>query len=160
TSGAGGFEGIGFVFAPDDRFCGIDLDGSIIDGQIVAGAQAIIDAFATYTEISPSGKGVKLFLTGTKPQGVGCARVDVDGFARIEMYDTARFFTVTGRHLDSPPTAIVDGQRQLDELCARLWPKASVQAAPIAEHVEHGLVDTASRERRYRAYLEKCPDAI
>lgn len=160
TSGAGGFEGIGFVFAPDDRFCGIDLDGSIIDGQIVAGAQAIIDAFATYTEISPSGKGVKLFLTGTKPQGVGCARVDVDGFARIEMYDTARFFTVTGRHLDSTPTAIVDGQRQLDELCARLWPKASVQAAPIAEHVEHGLVDTASRERRCRAYLEKCPDAI
>src|SRR5690606_22459548 len=88
------------------------------------------------------------------------AKMDVDGFARIEVYDTARFFTVTGRHLDGTPTTTTDGQRQLDELCARLWPKAPGQAAPIAEHVEHGPVDMASRERRCRAYLEKCPDAI
>ena len=44
----GGFGGIGCVFAPDDPFTGIDLDGCIVHGQWTPGAQAIVDNFGTY----------------------------------------------------------------------------------------------------------------
>src|SRR5687768_6221367 len=52
-------EGIGFVFSDSDPTFGGDLDDCIEDGTIAPWAQAIIDAMATYTEISPSGGGVK-----------------------------------------------------------------------------------------------------
>ncbi len=61
-------NGIGVMFCPVDGcafLCGIDLD-SCRDpdtGNVAPWAQAVIHRFATYTEVSPSGTGVKLFFT-------------------------------------------------------------------------------------------------
>src|SRR5690606_22242295 len=52
--------GVGFVFTADDPFCGVDLDECIVDGKVVPEARRIIDSLSTYTEVSPSGLGVKL----------------------------------------------------------------------------------------------------
>jgi putative DNA primase/helicase len=161
------YQGVGFVFTEGDPFCGIDLDDCIVDGRLTPQAKAIVDDFGTYTEVSPSGKGVKLFMRGRKPSHAGCATTKIEGMARIEVYDSGRFFTVTGMRLDATPGEIVDCQRQLDELCERLWPKPQPKAeptsAPIIEHVAAAPdadLDMASRERRCLAYIEKCPDAI
>lgn len=164
-------DGVGFVFTENDRFCGIDLDGAIIDAQIVPEAQAIIDRFNTYTEISPSGRGVKLFLRGSKPAGAGCRKDHVEGFDHVEVYDTKRFFTVTGNHVANTPLAVEDRQAQLDAFCNALWPpKATSTRVPVAHHHHQSVddsaaevaphIDMAERERRCRAYVEKCPDAI
>ena len=69
---AGRFDGIGFRFRPDDPFAGVDLDGcrDPQTGAIAPWAQRWIDKFATYTEVSPSGKGVKMFCRG-KVSGKG-----------------------------------------------------------------------------------------
>ncbi len=154
--------GIGYVFSADDPFTGIDLDRSVVDGQLIPGARAIVDAFATFTEVSPSGQGVKLILIGRKPEGAGCAKKHVDGIASVEVYDKLRYFTITGRHLDGTPSAIEERQERLDALCARLWPKRRERQAPapVAERGRHENIDMAVRERRCVAYLEKCPDAI
>jgi hypothetical protein len=76
------------------------------------------------------------------------------------VYDAERFFTVTGQRLEGTPSAVEDRQEQLSALCARLWPK---RETPIAGHIAAAFttsVDMAERERRCRAYLERCPDAI
>src|SRR5574343_1054362 len=69
----GGFSGPGFVFAESDSFCGIDLDGCYCEGQIAPWASEILDLFTRnyYAEISPSGKGIKLWVCARLPDGRG-----------------------------------------------------------------------------------------
>lgn len=123
---SGRYAGVGFVFAESDPFCGIDLDECIDEaGQIVSPAREIIDSLSSYTEISPSGRGVKVFIAGRKPDGVGCKSKAIAGFKETEVYDRARFFTVTGQRLASTPADVEDRQAELDALCAKLWPKKS-----------------------------------
>src|ERR1019366_4321778 len=50
----------------------------------------------SYAEISPSGKGVKIWTRAQLPSDSGVAFPLGDG--RIEVYDHARYFTVTGKH--------------------------------------------------------------
>ncbi len=88
-----GHENIGFMFSESDPYCGIDLD-SCIDpetGKMSKEARQIVGRFDSYTEISPSGTGVKIFVKARVP---GPRRKNPH--KRIEMYDRDRFFTVTG----------------------------------------------------------------
>lgn len=114
--------GVGFVFSPDDPFCGVDLDECIDDAGVIApAAQEIIDALNSYTEVSPSGRGVKVFIAARKPDGVGCKSKAIAGFKETEVYDRERFFTVTGRHMPGTPPTVGERQSQLESLCGRLW---------------------------------------
>lgn len=88
------YEGIGFMLG--DGWAGCDLDDCIDEGGIIAEwARAIIRKLSTYCEISPSGRGVKMICKGTLPPG----RRRTSNGPKIEMYDHARFFTVTGNEL-------------------------------------------------------------
>ncbi|QKK08991.1 MAG: hypothetical protein HND58_13020 [Planctomycetota bacterium] len=158
---AGGFDGIGYVFSEDDPYSGIDLDDCIVEGKLIPGAQAIVDAFATYSEISPSGNGVKMVGEGRKPENAGCKKYRVDEIPCVEVYDTERYFTITGQALPGTPRRLADCQTQLDALCQRLWPtKPRPAPRPGHEAGHHESVAMADRERRCVAYLGKCPDAI
>lgn len=117
------YDGIGFVFTAEDAFCGIDLDECIDDdGHVVLAAQQVIDELNSYTEISPSGRGVKIFIVGKKPEGAGCRSKAIGGLAEIEIYDRDRYFTVTGQHVTGTPSRVEERQTVLDALCTRLWP--------------------------------------
>lgn len=83
-------DGIGFVLG--DGWAGVDLDGCIVDGVLTEQAKGIVAKLATYTEISPSGNGLKMICRGTLPPGRRRTK-------QIEMYDRGRFFTLTGREL-------------------------------------------------------------
>lgn len=107
--------GIGFVFADDDSFCGVDLDDCLDDaGNLTAEAEGIVQRLETYTEISPSGRGVKLFLRASLPPG-GNRK------GKVEIYDRRRYFTVTGRHLAGTPTTIEERQRELETVHAEIF---------------------------------------
>ncbi len=108
-----GLAGVGFVFTPDDPYCGVDLDDCIDPetGQIKPWAAEFIKQLDSYTEISPSGTGVKVFLKANKP-GSRCRKACEDG--EIEIYDRDRFFTVTGQRLDGVPATVEIRQEQLD----------------------------------------------
>lgn len=66
-----GLPGIGFAFSEHDSFCGVDLDScrNPETGEVELWAQQHIDRFNSYTETSPSGKGVHIILKGTLPPG-------------------------------------------------------------------------------------------
>ena len=102
---SGGFyDGIGFVFSKDDPFVGIDLDDcrNPETGEIAEWAQSILGRVVdSYTEVSPSGTGVHVIVEGTLRSNRRRKKVHIDGevVGLVEMYDRARFFTITGRAL-------------------------------------------------------------
>ena len=116
SSHDGNWDGVGFVFAPDDPFAGVDLDKCCnpITGEVKTWAREIVDALNSYTEVSPSGTGLKVFLKGNLPPG-GRKRGD------LEMYDRDRYFTVTGQHLEGTPLTIEERSQELAALHARIF---------------------------------------
>jgi putative DNA primase/helicase len=93
----GTVDGIGFVFAKKNRLVGIDLDHcrDLETSLIEPWALEIIHSFRTYTELSPSGTGIHIIAGGVLP-GPGVKT------ARVEMYDTGRYFTMTGHQPEVP----------------------------------------------------------
>ena len=97
----GTVEGIGFVFSPP--YCGIDIDHCIDSetGEINSKALDIVAEMNSYTERSPSGTGIHIIYKGEvhsewkKKQGNALGE-NTD----IEMYQTGRYFTVTGDVFD------------------------------------------------------------
>lgn len=93
----GPYDGVGFVLSKGDPFVFIDLDHcrdaekGIIDGPAIE----IIKTLHGYAELSPSGTGVHIFVCGVLPEG----RRKV---GQVEMYDRARFATMTGQRLELP----------------------------------------------------------
>lgn len=107
----GGWDGIGYVFTKDDPYTGIDFDNCIEAGQLAPRVAAWIATAGSYAERSPSGTGVKLIVRATLP-GAG-ARKEALG---LEIYDQARFFTLTGDVLDGCPSTIAAAQALADEV--------------------------------------------
>ncbi len=121
-----GFSWLGFVFSAYDPYSGIDLDGcrDKASGAIEEWAERIIRMCASYTEISPSEEGVKIWVRGTLPATLKKAFGPHVG---IEIYSKQRYFTLTGNHLVGTPLEIRDAQVALD----LLWTEYNV--APKAE---------------------------
>lgn len=113
--------GPGFVFAPDDGLCGVDLDKAIDpeSGDLKPWAQRIVESLNSYTETSPSGTGVKIFLRATKP-GQRCRTSVEDGEA--EIYTHGRYFTTTGCRWPGTPPEIEDRQAALNAIYQSLFP--------------------------------------
>lgn len=96
-----GLSGIGFVFKEDDIVVGVDIDDcrNPTTGQITTWAQDIIDRLASYTEVSPSGTGVKIWGLWDKDGKCGLERAYKDNSIGLEIYPHSRYFTVTYQSL-------------------------------------------------------------
>lgn len=105
-----GFDGIGFCLSVDDPFCFIDLDDTEGDQLAFDRQQKIHDAFDTYSEFSPSGRGVHVVCRGHVSSG--------RKRAHIEIYSQARFMTVTGNVLANKP--IEDRQVYVEKLWSEI----------------------------------------
>jgi len=107
-------DGIGVPMG--DGRAGVDLDHCIDgDGVIAPWAQAIVTALHSYTERSPSGHGLRVFLRGTLPAGRRKA-------GDVEMYDGGRYLTVTGHHVPGTPSTIEERTAELHTLHAQTFP--------------------------------------
>lgn len=117
-------SGIGYNQHGSD-VVGIDLDDCIDDGgNLLPWAADIVSRFATYTEVSPSGRGIRMFGRGHKP-----GKHEKHG--SVEMYDgsSTRYLTFTARHLAGTPLDVVDVTQPLAELYAETFGTAD-DAAP------------------------------
>ncbi|MGA2935727.1 MAG: hypothetical protein ABSF52_01325 [Syntrophobacteraceae bacterium] len=90
-----GLDGIGFVFSESDPYTGIDLDSCLNPdtGELEPWARRYVDLFQSYTEVTPSRKGLHIIIKGKLP-GKGRKK------GNFEVYDKGRFFTFTGRVFD------------------------------------------------------------
>jgi putative DNA primase/helicase len=123
--GQRGHDGIGFVFSPEDRITGIDLDHcrDPETGGLEPWAEEIVRELDSYSEISPSGKGVHIIVHGKLPPG-GNRK------GKVEMYDHGRFFTMTGRRLPDTPSTVNERQSELRQLHRRLFAAPKADEAP------------------------------
>lgn len=158
------YSGLGFVFAEDDPFCGIDLDGcrDVESGKVADWARAIIIQLASYAEVSPSQTGVKIWVRGQWPYShhktpIADVPAVSDKQAAIEVYDKLRYFAVTGQRLQGMNT-IGDRQPEIDALHVRFWPEtAPVGAAPQSTG---DFRSPASVFERARKYMTKLPPSV
>lgn len=107
---AGGYDGIGFIITKDDPFCFIDYDDTNGDTDLVNWHVSVHNTMASYSEWSPSGKGIHSIVKGSVPRGRrrNC----------LEVYSELRFMTMTGNvYADLP---IENRQDMLDELYEHL----------------------------------------
>ena len=91
------YTGLGFYV--ESPYLVIDIDGCVdAQGNVEAYAAEIVRELNSYTEASPSGTGLHIWVRGVKP-GAACRR-------GIEIYSTKRFLTVTGVHVPGTPKEI------------------------------------------------------
>ena len=167
------YNGIGFMFSEDDEFCGIDLDGcrDPDTGVVSDWAMDLIVRFDSYTEVSPSQTGVKIFVRGKNPRSSGkhCKVDEVavsDKSPGIEVYDKVRYFAVTGQKLPDLPATIEDRQEVIDELCDHYFPLykppgtlvtrttdtgAEVRAAKYLAKIEGAIAGSKGHDKTYHA---------
>ena len=111
-----GIDGIGFVFTEDDPYVGVDLDDCVRSGKINPSAEEVVNRLGTYTEVSPSGCGM---------HAIGRAELDsprnrtthTAWQGSFEVYDRARYFTVTGEGFGAIQTC----QETLDALILEMF---------------------------------------
>ena len=155
------YSGLGFVFDASDPFCGIDLDAcrDPDSGQIAPWAHRWIKKFDSYTEISPSETGVKIWIVGRNPRGRG-GNVRVKEKAingrkpGVEVYDQKRFFACTGQVLEETRGTIEPRQAVLNELVAEYW--------GVSEGRDSGTVIPTRNNALERCWLhvQEMPNAI
>jgi len=173
---AGGYDGIGYVFFPEEHFIRIDFDAcrDLETGEIHRWALEVINFLATYVEISPSGDGLHAIARGRLPDRD--RQVDRLGhlhIGKLEMYHQKQnYLTWTNDHLDGTPETIEERsgearflyeyafQRQLWEEGQRsnVWGQAAagniptivIQAeprTPAQEKADNWLLDRARNAR-------------
>jgi hypothetical protein len=126
-----GHHGLGFVVTDEDPFVGIDLDHCRdATGDLEEWAQKIVDRVDSYTEITPSGTGVRIWIKAKKP-GTDCEKGMGQDGRKVEIYESGRFFTTSGKHLAGTRTTMEDRQAELDRLYAELWPAKTAPAVTI-----------------------------
>ena len=104
--------GVGFEFGEPSGIMGIDLDAVILkDGTLKSFAADIVETLNSYTEFSPSGRGLHILCKIDVPlSAIGSNRRNDD--IGLEMYDTGRFFTVTGQ-IYGEPRAIINASEEI-----------------------------------------------
>lgn len=101
--------GVGFVLTPDTPFVFFDLDHCVNDGFVSPDAQDVIDSVGSYTELSPSGKGIRIICRGELPgKQINNHRL------KRELYDGQKnsFLTITGQTFIN--NKIVSAQQQVN----------------------------------------------
>ncbi len=109
-------DGLGFVFTADDDYVGIDLDDCLDEhGELAPWAAEIVEELDSYTERSPSGRGLHILVKGKLPG----SRRRSGGF---ECYDRARYFAITGEVIGERKR-IEERQAELVRVVARMLPE-------------------------------------
>ena len=95
----------GFVLTENDPFTCIDLDHCVgAHGQIRSQTTKILMYFQSYTELSPSGTGLHIWVRGQMPGAIKRKE--------FEFYTQARYMTITFNPIFN--CLVTDKQKQLD----------------------------------------------
>lgn len=130
----------GFIFP--SKPCGIvaiDIDDCIVDGSIAEPTRQFISSAATYTEISPSGRGIRMFVLADASGRPHIA--DYQGISRIEVYASKGFVTTTHWHLPGTPITINRRQDLIDELYQH-WTTSRKEPKPQRSRPFQGQVSS------------------
>ena len=117
---------LGFEFG-ESPFTGIDIDNCIDnEGNLNALAREVIEELDSYTELSPSMKGLHIIIRLDKPLKEYGPRnkINIDGIA-YEIYDTGRYFRLTDKPFEGKIRPVRDCTEILGPIYDRIWGQES-----------------------------------
>lgn len=153
----GGYEGIGMgIF---DVWCAVDIDHCFAESRLSSLGIDIVDTMHSYTEVSPSGEGIRIIF---KAQGF---TFDKDAYYTnnkklgLEIYVagcTKKYVTLTGQVMQNWP--IEDKSAEIAKVMDKYMkkpkhdpkPKPKADHAADAEYLKRGL----ERDEKLKAYWE------
>jgi hypothetical protein len=116
---SGRYAGVGRVIAQGDPFVGLDLDDvrNPETGKLSSRASEIVQQLDSYAEVSPSKKGVKLWVRATLDRAYTKPGVEV--------YPHGRYFTLTGWMLPQALPTVEGRQNELEALIREEFPDSA-----------------------------------
>ena len=148
----GTFDGIGFEFAGGGGIVGIDLDHVVNThtGEVQPWALEIVQRLNSYTEYSPSGTGLHIFVRGDIPSSGRKKVLNKDTGEALEVYKEKRYFTVTARPF--MPAPVAERPADVAALYAEYFPVKQAHTAPFSvvdapDYLQRGL----DRDKTFRA---------
>lgn len=147
----GHYSGLG-VLLTGNGITGVDIDNyaEVFEQRPEVKAWvAKARAAGAYCEVSPSGKGLRLFVGGSLP---GKGRK----VGHLEIYDDKRYLTVTGKQPKGAPACaeLIADQNLIDGFLALLPPENS---AAVSVPIGSAIADTAQVEQLCARVAEKRP---
>jgi hypothetical protein len=117
----GGFDGIGFILSKETGLIGLDFDWKGRKGEgIPQCVNDILHKLGSYAEVTPSGKGIRIWFCGVLPQGLpierGYGKTDLEPGVSIEVYHSKSYFTVTEKPVEGYNQPINNDQGKLNWL--------------------------------------------
>lgn len=122
------YSGIGFVLTDNDPYTFIDLDDTKGDAKAFAEQQRIYRIFNSYSELSPSGKGLHIITKGSVPSGKR------KGF--VELYSNERFMTMTGCTQNNEPI------KNCGHLLTTLWEEMGGKEVVFTDYEDEAEKDS------------------
>lgn len=130
---ARGYSGVGFAPLPECGVSALDFDDCVVDGVIDPLVESL--CAGTYTEFSPSGNGIRAFVTGSLGTGKDSPPKNPEDRFGFEVFDCNGFITFTGNLTED--TILTCSQNIL---------------APITEHLQTYRDSRLKRSREPFAY--------
>lgn len=153
----GGYDGIGFVFSRQDNYIGVDIDDCVVDGKPNTFASEIIDSLDSYTEFSPSEKGLHIIIKGGLPQNVmGTGRKNTQH--GLEIYSYGRYFTFTGNRENS--NDVYDRTDELAEVFEKYFDDSDIQGRVNLADFENDEIKLSNETLWERMFRSKSGDEI
>jgi hypothetical protein len=143
------FDGVGFVVTESDPFVGFDFD-HVCDrrGTLDPTIRGFIDELASYTEVSPSGHGVRVFVRGKLPE-------KDRKLGDFECYESGRYLTLTGDRLLDSPTSIRECQEAIESVHAAIFAERTAKRVAKPKNTGTALVSDSDAEQLERARKSK-----
>jgi hypothetical protein len=106
--GRGPVAGVGVVLTKDAQITCIDLDRVLVAGRLDTRAETLVERCDSWTEVSPSGTGVHVFVKGRVSRGLKGEQ--------IEVYSDSRYICITGHQWPGTSPTLRWQQDYLDAL--------------------------------------------
>jgi hypothetical protein len=117
------YAGLGRVITEGGPYVGVDLDAvrNPTTRELSSKAVATLRRLDSYSEVSPSGEGVKVWVRADLPRSYRKPGVEV--------YAARRYFTLTGAFLGQFSLRVEQRQLQLEDLVHKEFPQPSSSSA-------------------------------
>lgn len=127
------YDGIGLVLTDDLGMVGTDIDDCLDSDTLKPEAAEIVHTLGSYTEITPSDEGIRIFAYGSLPP---TGRKS----GKSEMYQSGRFLTVTGKAFNGTPLTVNRRADEILQVHKKIFGDKPEQAAapPVVQPVSLG----------------------
>jgi len=156
------FEGLGY-FISREKDAKLDVYAVDLDdcrnpntGEIAQWAKDLLMKLDSYSEVSPSGTGVHIFVKGMLPEGSKNTDDQMKDKNRIEVFTNKHHVTVTGNRLEGYPATIEDRSPIIESIYNEvLEVKAAKKKELKQDKVKKSRVIYDAKEESKKKYVAK-----